>query len=117
VTIEKRVYCLALCPLWGTVLGPHGVQTCWILLNRRYEPFGSTGDELWYDYDEYAGGIRLWLDADFRRAISNGTMSWREDDTRVWLYSDATNPNRGKALEAAYQRRLAMLETLMVKCA
>lgn len=100
----ERCYCIVLCAM-GT----------WLLLNRRYKPFG-TGLTEWVNYDE-CPGTRLWLTEAQLQQLGNGCTPYQPGDTRVWLYSDATNPNNSKALDAAYQERIAVLAALMERVA
>jgi hypothetical protein len=102
----ERIYCLALCAEWGTVLGPHGDMRCWLLLNRQYRPFG-TGITHWVDYATCLG-TRVWLtESQVERLTCESGDCWGY--LKAWLYTDATRPEKSKAHRVAYEARVALL--------
>lgn len=101
--MKERVYALAICAPWASVIGPRGLKRRYLLLNRAYKPFGTGITEWVPGYDD-CPGTRVWLDEKFLRAIDGGSRPYRAGDSHCWLYHDGT-----KGHHVAYRRRFAML--------
>lgn len=95
----EHVYCLTLC-----------ADGRWLLLNRQYKPFG-TGITEWVDYDT-SPGIRVRLTAmQLARLTSLGHEPARRwGSVKMWLYKEATSPDRSRALQIAHAVRSAVLD-------
>jgi hypothetical protein len=95
----ERVYCLTRCSDGG-----------WLLLNRAYKPWMAWASwrGLWADY-EACIGTRVALTEAQIRILANGYTTYTPGDEKVWLYADATRPEKGGTHLAAYEARLALL--------
>jgi hypothetical protein len=95
----ERVYALVRCD-----------DGWWLLLNRRYKPFGvGASASSWFEYD-HCDGIRAWLRERDLKRLDGGSARYRPGDQMVWLYSDETDPRLGAAQLRAYRRRLSILD-------
>jgi len=96
--MTERVYALTVCS-----------DGRWLLLNRRYKPFGvGASASSWYPYDSCIG-IRAWLRERDLKKLDGGSTRYRPGDSMIWLFNDATDPRLGGAYLRAYQERLSIL--------
>ena len=100
----ERVYALARCG-----------DGRWLLLNRRYQPFGiGASPHARYDY-QLCDGIRVWLRERDLKLLDSGSRRYRSGDAIVWLFHDATNPRISGACKRAYERRIAILDLFPIE--
>jgi hypothetical protein len=75
----------------------------YVVLNRAYKPVGMVTEE-WVDYEPH--GVKIKIGKNQARALSYNKS---EEKERVYLYDDATNPNRSKATMDEYLRKVGLL--------
>ena len=81
----------------------------WLLLRRDYKPYGiGASPQDRYNY-ETCEGTRLHLRERDIKAIDGGGVKYRRGDAFVWLYCDATRPERGATYLREYLRRVERL--------
>lgn len=102
MTNIERVYCLHRC-----------ADGSFLLLRRDYKPWQAwaSWNGIWADYDT-CSGTRVSLTESQIRRLENGCQPYVAGDTKIWMFSDRTRPEKSRAHLVAYEARLALLGTL-----
>lgn len=91
---------------------PYGLQKnddgSWTFFNRKYKPVGVVTQD-WAEYDDPRHKLPVQLT---KAQLQKLDVEGKGDGDTIYLYDDATNPERGGSALRAYLDRLAILLTI-----
>lgn len=83
----------------------------YIVLNRYYKPLGLPNTTDWVDYEKHPSAVKLRISA-----ATAQKLSWehKSKTSPIYLYNDATIPDKAAAHWSSYAERLKVLAKIQI---